>query len=78
MAESAAATIHAGINQYLENATPSVQDALKQNLITEADIDANLRGVFRVQRQRRRSLAVGEEQGAGAQGDGRVHRAVEE
>ena len=48
MAESAAATIHAGINQYLENATPSVQDALKQGLITEADIDANLRGVFRV------------------------------
>ncbi len=48
MAESAAATIHAGINQYLENATPSVQDAMKQNLIAEADIDGNLRGVFRV------------------------------
>jgi beta-glucosidase len=48
MAESAATTIHAGINQFLENATPSVQDALKQGLMTEADIDANLRGVFRV------------------------------
>ena len=47
-AEAAAASIHAGINQFLENATPSVQDALKQGLITEADIDANLRGVFRV------------------------------
>ena len=45
---AAAAAIHAGINQFLENATPSVQDALKQGLITEADIDANLRGVFRV------------------------------
>jgi beta-glucosidase len=47
-AEAAAASIHAGINQFLENATPSVQDALKQGLMTEADIDANLRGVFRV------------------------------
>ena len=47
-AEAAAAAIHAGINQFLENATPSVQEALKQGLITEADIDANLRGVFRV------------------------------
>ena len=47
-AEAAAASIHAGINQFLENAIPSVQDALKQGLLTEADIDANLRGVFRV------------------------------
>jgi beta-glucosidase len=47
-AEAAAASIHAGINQFLENATPSVQDALKQGLMTEADIDGNLRGVFRV------------------------------
>jgi beta-glucosidase len=48
MPEATAAAIHAGINQFLENATPSVQDALKQGLITEADIDRNLRGVFRV------------------------------
>jgi beta-glucosidase len=48
MPEAAAAAIHAGINQFLENATKPVQDALAQGLITEADIDKNLRGVFRV------------------------------
>ena len=48
MAEAAAAAIHAGINQFLENATPSVQEALNQGLIHENDIDRNLRGVFRV------------------------------
>jgi beta-glucosidase len=47
-AEAAAAAIHAGINQFLENATPPVRDALNQGLIKEADLDANLRGVFRV------------------------------
>jgi beta-glucosidase len=47
-AEAAAAAIHAGINQFLENATAPVRDALTQGLITEADLDANLRGVFRV------------------------------
>jgi len=47
-AESAAAAIHAGINQFLENATKPVHDALDQKLITEADIDQNLRGIFRV------------------------------
>ena len=46
--EAAAAAIHAGINQFLENATPPVKDALSQGLITEADLDRNLRGVFRV------------------------------
>jgi beta-glucosidase len=48
MPEAAAAAIHAGINQFLENATKPVQDALAQGLITEADIDRNLRGVYRV------------------------------
>jgi beta-glucosidase len=48
MPEAAAAAIHAGINQFLENATKPVQDALTAGLITEADIDRNLRGVFRV------------------------------
>jgi beta-glucosidase len=48
MPEAAAAAIHAGINQFLENASKPVQDALSQGLITEADIDRNLRGVFRV------------------------------
>jgi len=48
MPEAAAAAIHAGINQFLENATKPVQDALTQGLIKESDIDENLRGVFRV------------------------------
>jgi beta-glucosidase len=47
-AEAAAAAIHAGINQFLENATQPVRDALTQGLIHESDIDQNLRGVFRV------------------------------
>jgi beta-glucosidase len=46
--EAAAATIHAGINQFLENATKPVQDALTQGLLKQSDIDRNLRGVFRV------------------------------
>jgi len=48
MPEAAAAAIHAGINQFLENYMKPVQDALSQGLIAEADIDRNLRGVFRV------------------------------
>jgi beta-glucosidase len=47
MPEAAAAAIHAGINQFLKNATKPVQDALTQGLIKESDIDQNLRGVFR-------------------------------
>jgi len=46
--EAAAAAIHAGINQFLDNFKQPVEDALKQKLITEADLDRNLRGVFRV------------------------------
>ncbi len=46
--EALAATIHAGINQYLDTYKPAMQDALKQGLITEAELDRNLRGVFRV------------------------------
>jgi beta-glucosidase len=46
--EALAATIHAGINQFLDTYKPAMQDALKQGLITEADLDRNLRGVFRV------------------------------
>jgi beta-glucosidase len=48
MPEAAAAAIHAGINQFLEDARKPVQDALNAGLITEADLDRNLRGVFRV------------------------------
>jgi len=46
--EALAATVHAGINQYLDIYKPAMQDALKQSLITESDLDRNLRGVFRV------------------------------
>jgi beta-glucosidase len=46
--EAVAATVHAGINQYLDDYKPAMEEALKQGLITEADLDLNLRGVFRV------------------------------
>jgi beta-glucosidase len=47
-AHAAAAAIHAGINQFLEDYRQPVLDALMQKLITEQEIDSNLRGVFRV------------------------------
>jgi beta-glucosidase len=46
--EAAAAAIHAGINQFLDNYKQSVLDALAQKLITPEDLDRNLRGVYRV------------------------------
>jgi beta-glucosidase len=46
--EAVAATVHAGINQYLDDYKPAMQEALKQGLINEGDLDRNLRGVFRV------------------------------
>jgi beta-glucosidase len=46
--EAAAAAIHAGINQFLDNYKQPVLDALTQRLITPEDIDRNLRGVYRV------------------------------
>jgi len=48
MPEAAAAAIHGGINQFLDNYKPAVEDALKQGILKEADLDKNLRGVFRV------------------------------
>ena len=48
MPEAAAAAIHAGINQFLDDYKGPVGDALKQGLITEAELDRNLRGVYRV------------------------------
>jgi beta-glucosidase len=48
--EAAAAAIHAGINQFLDDYQQPVRGALEQKLITEADIDRNLRGVYRVMR----------------------------
>jgi beta-glucosidase len=48
MPEAAAAAIHAGINQFLDDYKQPVRDALEQKLIATEDIDRNLRGVFRV------------------------------
>ena len=46
--EAVAATVHAGINQYLDDYKPAMEEALTQGLINEGDLDRNLRGVFRV------------------------------
>jgi beta-glucosidase len=48
MPAAVAATVHAGINQYLDEYKPAMEEALKQGLINEAELDRNLRGVFRV------------------------------
>jgi beta-glucosidase len=45
---AAAEALHAGINQYLDKHEQPVRDALTRGLITGAEIDANLRGVYRV------------------------------
>ena len=45
---AAAACVKAGINQFLDNYREAINSALKDNLVTEADIDKVLRGVFRV------------------------------
>ncbi len=46
--EATAAAVHAGINQFLDNYKDSMKTALAQGLLSEADLDRNLRGVFRV------------------------------
>lgn len=48
LAEAAAACIKAGINQFLDTYKPGTMEALQKKLVTEADIDQDLRGVFRV------------------------------
>jgi beta-glucosidase len=48
LAEAAAGCIKAGINQFLDNYKAGTMEALQKSLVTEADIDKNLRGVFRV------------------------------
>jgi beta-glucosidase len=48
MPEATAAAIHAGINQFLDNFKQPLHDALNQGLLSESDLDRNLRGVFRV------------------------------
>ena len=45
---AAAAAIKAGINQFLDRHTNPVNKALKDGLVKETDIDAVLRGVFRI------------------------------
>jgi beta-glucosidase len=46
--EAAAAAVHAGINQFLDRQEQPIRDALQHHLMTEADIDGALRGVYRV------------------------------
>ncbi|HEX8343108.1 MAG TPA: glycoside hydrolase family 3 C-terminal domain-containing protein [Tepidisphaeraceae bacterium] len=46
--EAAAAGVKAGINQYLDRHVPSVTEAVAQGLLSEAEIDERLRGVYRV------------------------------
>lgn len=46
--KAAAGAIHAGINQFLSSYQADVKSALQQKLITDAEIDQNLRGVLRV------------------------------
>jgi beta-glucosidase len=48
MAHAAADTLKTGINQYLDRYEEPVEDALKANLTSEAQITENLRGVYRV------------------------------
>ncbi len=48
LAEAAAGCIKAGINQFLDTYKPGTMEALQKKLITEAEIDGVLRGVFRV------------------------------
>lgn len=48
LTKAAEATVKAGITKYLDNYRPSVEAALKQGLITEADIDGDVKRNFRV------------------------------
>jgi beta-glucosidase len=48
LSQGAAEAVKAGINQFLDRFRDPVHDALQQQRLTEADIDASLRGVFRV------------------------------
>jgi beta-glucosidase len=45
---AAAESVKAGIGQFLDDYRGAVRGALKRGLLTEADIDRSLRGVFRV------------------------------
>jgi beta-glucosidase len=45
---AAAGALHAGINQFLDRYRESVNSALAKKLVNEAELDDNLRGVYRV------------------------------
>lgn len=45
---SIAGAIHVGVNQFLNPYVDALHGALQKKLITESDIDENLRGIFRV------------------------------
>lgn len=47
-AEGAAAIVKAGVGQFLDNYKPYVYEALKQNILTEKDIDKAIQGNFMV------------------------------
>ncbi|TCK70162.1 glycoside hydrolase family 3 C-terminal domain-containing protein [Acidipila rosea] len=46
--KAAAGALHAGVNQFLDKYKQPVQQAYDEKLITDAEINENLRGVFRV------------------------------
>jgi beta-glucosidase len=48
LSEGAAGAVKAGINQFLDRFQAPVNDALKEKLLTEADIDDVVKGEFRV------------------------------
>ena len=48
LAEAAAASVKAGINQFLDKHVEPTKEAVARGLLSEADIDRSLRGVFRV------------------------------
>src|SRR5262245_51495374 len=45
---AAAACIKAGINRFLDNYRAGVSGALSQNLISESDLDQNIKGILRI------------------------------
>ncbi len=48
LAHAATGAVKAGISQFLDRVRPAVPDALDKKLLTESDIDAVIRGNFRV------------------------------
>jgi beta-glucosidase len=63
-----AAAVKAGINRFLDDFQPELANALKQGLVTEADMDAALKNMLRVH------LRLGELDPAGVDPYGRIGR----